>query len=41
MFVKEYMTKTPIVLSTKDDVKDAFALLLENRILIRTEKKHM
>lgn len=32
MFVKEYMTKTPIVLSTKDDVKDAFALLLENRI---------
>jgi len=32
MFVKEYMTKNLILLSPKDDVKNAFTVLLENRI---------
>lgn len=32
MLVREYMTKDPIVLSPNEDVKDAFNILLENRI---------
>jgi len=32
MLVKEYMTKDPIVLSADDDVRDAFNMLLENRV---------
>ncbi|GJM16302.1 MAG: hypothetical protein DHS20C13_16290 [Thermodesulfobacteriota bacterium] len=32
MLVKEYMTKNPVFLAPNEDVKDAFNLLLENRI---------
>ncbi len=32
MLVKEYMTKDPVFLTPNEDVKDAFNLLLENRI---------
>jgi acetoin utilization protein AcuB len=32
MLVKEYMTKNPVFLTPNEDVKDAFNLLLENRI---------
>ncbi len=32
MFVKQYMTENPIILAPKDDVNDAFSLLLENRV---------
>jgi len=32
MLVKEYMTKNPVFLTPNEDVKDAFDLLLENRI---------
>jgi len=32
MLVREYMTKDPIVFRPNDDVKDAFNMLIENRI---------
>lgn len=32
MLVKKFMTKDPIVLSPDDDVRDAFNMLIENRI---------
>ena len=32
MLVKKYMTKDPVFLTPNEDVKDAFNLLLENRI---------
>lgn len=32
MLVRDYMTKNPIVFSPDDDVKDAFSMLIENRI---------
>lgn len=32
MLVREYMTKNPIVFSPDDHVKDAFNMLIENRI---------